>query len=122
MTSTVPGAQRPAFCETREQSRGGAGHRWASATLQYRERSDRLQNSCNGDPRRSVDRSHNVYGTPKLAPERTRIQYECKLMTRPPVRLNAEQRVAAEMGVKEACENRGVCGLLTLAQTMFMRS
>jgi len=59
-----------------------------------------------GDPRGSVDRFHNVYGTPKLGPERVRVQYERRLMTRAPVRLNAIRRAAAEKGVKEACEKR----------------
>jgi len=60
-----------------------------------------------GDPRGSVDRFHNIYGTPKLGPERARVKYERKLMTRPLGRLNAKQRAAAERGVKEACEKRG---------------
>ena len=60
-----------------------------------------------GDPRGSVDRFHNRYGTPKLGPERARVKYERRLMTRPPVRLNANRRAAAEKGVKEACEKRG---------------
>ena len=60
-----------------------------------------------GDRRGSVDRFHNVYGTPKLGPERARVRYERKLMTRPPVRLSAKRRAAAEKGVKDACKKRG---------------
>jgi len=59
-----------------------------------------------GDPRGSVDRFHNIYGTPKLGPERARVRYERGLMTRPPVGLNAKRRAAAEEGVKQACEKR----------------
>ena len=60
-----------------------------------------------GDRRGSVDRFHNVYGTPRLGPERARVKYERRLMTQPPVRLNAKRRAAAERGVREACEKRG---------------
>ena len=60
-----------------------------------------------GDERGSVDRFHNVYGTPKLGPEPARVRYERKLMKRAPVRLNAKQRAAVEKGVREACEKRG---------------
>src|SRR5882724_2680614 len=60
-----------------------------------------------GDRRGSVDRFHNVYGTPKLGPERARVKYERKLMTQPPVRLSAKRRAAAEQGVKDACKKRG---------------
>jgi hypothetical protein len=53
-----------------------------------------------GDRRGSVDRFHNIYGTPRLGPERARERYERSIMTRPPVRLNAKQRAAAERGLK----------------------
>ena len=60
-----------------------------------------------GDSRGSVDRFHNVYGTPKLGREPARVRYERTLMTQPPVRLNAKRRAAAEQGVKDACKKRG---------------
>jgi REP element-mobilizing transposase RayT len=60
-----------------------------------------------GNPRGSVDRFHNIYGTPKLGREPARVRYERELMTRPPVRLNAKRRAATEKGVKEACAKRG---------------
>ena len=60
-----------------------------------------------GDKRGSVDRFHNVYGTPKLGPVQARVRYERKLMTRAAVRLNAKQRTAVARGVREGCEKRG---------------
>ena len=59
-----------------------------------------------GDPRGSVDRLHNIYGTPKLGPERARVKYEQKLMKQPPVRLGARRRAAVEKGIKDACKRR----------------
>ena len=59
-----------------------------------------------GDQRGSVDRFHNVYGTPRLGPEPARERYECSIMTRPPVRLNSKQRAAAEKGIRETCQFR----------------
>jgi REP element-mobilizing transposase RayT len=59
-----------------------------------------------GDRRGSVDRFHNVYGSPRLGPEHTREIYERSIMTRPPVRLNAKQRAAAERGIRETCKFR----------------
>ena len=59
-----------------------------------------------GDRRGSVDRFHNVYGTPKLGPERARVRYERNLMTRPPVCLNAQtescRRKGSERRLQEA--------------------
>ena len=41
-----------------------------------------------GDPRGSVDRFHNIYGTPKLPPSPIRQEYERRLMKMPPVKLD----------------------------------
>src|SRR2546428_4046768 len=56
-----------------------------------------------GDPRGSVDRFHNVYGTPRLPPNSQREKYERLLLARPPVKLNAKQSTAVERGITETC-------------------
>jgi len=60
-----------------------------------------------GDRRGSVDRFHNVYGTPRLPPNSQREKYERHLLARPPVKLNAKQRAAVERGISETCKIRG---------------
>jgi REP element-mobilizing transposase RayT len=59
-----------------------------------------------GDPRGSVDRLHNIYGTPRLGPERARVKYERTLMLQPPVRLGAKRRAAVTKGIARACVRR----------------
>ena len=59
-----------------------------------------------GDRRGSVDRFHNVYGTPRLLPSSIRQQYERRLMKMPPVKLNSEQRAAVERSIHETCSKR----------------
>ncbi len=59
-----------------------------------------------GDRRGSVDRFHNIYGTPRLPRNLPRERRERSLMTRPPVRLNAKRRVAIELGIRETCKIR----------------
>jgi REP element-mobilizing transposase RayT len=59
-----------------------------------------------GDPRGSADRFHNRYGSPRLAPNRLRLQYEQGLLKRPPVRLTVKQRGAAADGIREICKKR----------------
>src|SRR6266576_6354614 len=66
-----------------------------------------------GDRRGSVDRFHNVYGTPKLGPERARVRYERKLMTRAPVHLSAKRR-----GLSGFQTSRGGASLSTHLHTM----
>ena len=59
-----------------------------------------------GDPRGSVDRFHNRYGSPRLPPNKLRQNFERNLLKRPPVQLNRRQREAAKEGIKEICEKR----------------
>jgi REP element-mobilizing transposase RayT len=59
-----------------------------------------------GDQRRSVDRFHNRYGTPKLAPNPQRRKYEESLLKRPPVKLTAKQRAATEDAIRDTCKTR----------------
>jgi hypothetical protein len=60
-----------------------------------------------GDPRGSVDRFHNVYGTPRLPPNSQREKHERRLLVRPSVKLNAKRRTAVERGISETCKIRG---------------
>ena len=59
-----------------------------------------------GNPRGSVDRFHNRYGTPRLLPNQSQHKYKRKLLKRPPVRLTKSQRKAVERGIKELCKKR----------------
>jgi REP element-mobilizing transposase RayT len=59
-----------------------------------------------GDKRGSVDRFHNVYGTPPLPPNKQRRQYEQSLLVSRPVRLGSRQRAAVEKGIRETCRIR----------------
>ena len=43
-----------------------------------------------GDPRGSVDRQHNRYGTPYLPPNKLRQKYERRLLKQPPVKSEDE--------------------------------
>jgi len=59
-----------------------------------------------GDERGSVDRFHNIYGTPRLPPNKQRQQFERGLLAIKPVKLNSKQRVAVEKGIRETCRIR----------------
>ena len=59
-----------------------------------------------GDERGSVDRFHNVYGTPRLPPNEQRKQYEERLLAMPPVKLNSRKRAVVEAGIRETCAIR----------------
>ena len=59
-----------------------------------------------GDARGSVDRYNNKYATPRIGPDEVRESYHRSLMKRPPVILNAEMRMTAEMAIREVCEFR----------------
>jgi len=54
----------------------------------------------------SVDRSHNSYGTPKLAADGARFRYNRRSLARSPVKLYARQRVLVEQAIRETCEIR----------------
>ncbi len=54
----------------------------------------------------SVDRFHNTYGTPKLAADEKRKQYNRRLLKHDPVKLTSAQRAAILSAVKETCEIR----------------
>lgn len=60
-----------------------------------------------GDPRGSVDRRHNIYGTPMLPADEQRRREMGSRMKRDPVELTAARRAAVEEGVRETCDKRG---------------
>ncbi len=54
----------------------------------------------------SVDRFHNVYGTPTLPPDEARRQYNKRLLAQRPVKLDGKQRAAVELAARETCRIR----------------
>jgi len=59
-----------------------------------------------GDERGSVDRHHRRYSTPMLPASPRRRLIESDLRKQPPVKLNASQRTAIEVGIRETCAIR----------------
>ena len=59
-----------------------------------------------GDERGSVDRHHNVYGTPRIAQNTNWKNFNETLLKRPPLVLNAEQRKSVEKAIRETCDKR----------------
>src|SRR5712691_2715296 len=71
-----------------------------------------------GDRRGSVDRSHRIYGTPRLPPNNQRRQYEMRSLADRPAKLDSKQRAAVAKAIRETCTiASGYCGLSTFAQT-----
>lgn len=56
-----------------------------------------------GDERGSVDRFHNVYATPRLAPDGTRQHLSAARMKAAAVLLDTAQRNAVDMAIQETC-------------------
>jgi len=54
----------------------------------------------------SVDRFHNAYGTPTLAADKARWQYNRRALVQPPVKLKRQQRGRVEEAIKETCDIR----------------
>jgi REP element-mobilizing transposase RayT len=59
-----------------------------------------------GDERGSVDRQHNVYGTPRLPANLSRKRFEEAQAKTPPIILDPIQRVMVEKAVREVCTHR----------------
>jgi hypothetical protein len=59
-----------------------------------------------GDARGSVDKFHNRFGTPKLAPNKLRENYAKSLMKQKPVRLNQLQRRVTHEAIREICNEK----------------
>jgi REP element-mobilizing transposase RayT len=56
-----------------------------------------------GDYRGSIDRFHNVYGTPYVPPNQLRYRYNLQRLKTPPLLLSGAQRHAIEYAVNETC-------------------
>ena len=59
-----------------------------------------------GEERGSVDRKHNVYGTPQLPANRYRKRAETRRLRHPPVLLNMQRRRTVELAIGEVCRSR----------------
>ena len=59
-----------------------------------------------GDDRGSMDRRHNIYGTPKIASNPRLERSDSKQRKQSPVILGARQRKVVETAVREACDYR----------------
>ncbi len=60
-----------------------------------------------GDPRGSVDRAHNTFGTPRLEPDPERQAAEAARMVDPPIELSESDRQLVEATVGEVAAHRG---------------
>src|ERR1041384_673362 len=60
-----------------------------------------------GDSRGSVDRAHNIYGTPFISENPKWQDYKKEQMLRPQLTLDARMRQAAIGGVRKVCDKRG---------------
>ena len=65
-----------------------------------------MERWLHGDSRGSVDRFHNRYGTPLIAPNRRWEQYNERTLKRPPSKLTARRRAAVDAAIREMCKIR----------------
>jgi hypothetical protein len=70
-----------------------------------------------GHERGSIDRKHNVYGTPRLDPNPNRERAEALQLRSPPIILNVAQRGIVEKAVREVCRYRQYALLALNART-----
>jgi REP element-mobilizing transposase RayT len=59
-----------------------------------------------GDERGSVDRFRNIYGTPRIPPDKHWQQHNLRTLKAEPVILNAAQRQSVETAIRDTCEKR----------------
>jgi REP element-mobilizing transposase RayT len=59
-----------------------------------------------GETRGSVDRNHNVFGTPRLGPNRGRRVAETEQLKHSVILLTKRQRRAVELAIREVCRSR----------------
>jgi REP element-mobilizing transposase RayT len=59
-----------------------------------------------GDSRGSVDRFHNRYGSPLIAPNRRWLQHNQCTLKRPPVSLGQRRRAVVKEAIEEVCRIR----------------
>ena len=60
-----------------------------------------------GDERGSIDRYHNIYRSPRVAPNKILEQQHRKKLKSEPLILNRIQRRAVEDAIREVCDHRG---------------
>lgn len=60
-----------------------------------------------GDDRFSVDRRHNTYGSPRIAPNPSWKRFEARAVARDPVILNSHQRRVVDASIRDTCDVRG---------------
>ena len=60
-----------------------------------------------GSPTGSVDRQHNIPGTPVLPPDERRLKADRELMTFPLYSLDDQRRLIVLQAVQEVCQYRG---------------
>ena len=59
-----------------------------------------------GDERGAIDRFHNAYKSPRIAPNEKWLRYNTQTLKSEPVLLNATQRNAVEKAIRETCDKR----------------
>jgi REP element-mobilizing transposase RayT len=59
-----------------------------------------------GDARGSVDRFHNRYSSPRIAPNRCWFEHNQRALKRPPVNLSQTRRAAVKEAIEETCRIR----------------
>src|SRR5437773_2382568 len=59
-----------------------------------------------GDERGSMDRKHNVYGSPKIAPNQSLQRSDIGQLRHAPVMLDARKRLIVEQAIREVCDYR----------------
>jgi REP element-mobilizing transposase RayT len=59
-----------------------------------------------GDPEGSVDRKHNLPGSPLVEPNPKRVSAERRLMEQPPYRMDAQRRQAVLASIVDRCSQR----------------
>lgn len=59
-----------------------------------------------GDERRSMDRTHNKYGTPKIAPNERLERSDKRQLKHPSIELTPTQRAAVASAIRQVCEHR----------------
>ncbi|HEV7680939.1 MAG TPA: transposase [Pyrinomonadaceae bacterium] len=59
-----------------------------------------------GDPRGSIDRHNNSFGTPRLPPNSRWLKYNRDALKQSPVKLGKRRRIAIEEAIRETCKIR----------------
>ena len=89
-------------------SEGGSGseHAMHSDALAYLITFTTYGTWLHGDERASVDRRHNIPGTPYVDPDPRRLRYETTMRKHPPVMLGPDRRAVVHEAIAAVCERR----------------